>query len=87
MFCPRCGSSVALFNFFGGESVEEGGRRPMVGVNVCFYFFFFFFFFFGWGVCSLGGEGGKGVRGERGRCVMFLLTNFFWCVGEDDRGH
>ena len=66
MFCPRCGSSVALFNFFGGESVEEGGRRPMVGVNVCFYFFFFFFFF-------LGGEGGG--RGEV--CVICLLTNFF----------
>ena len=60
MFCPRCGSSVALFNFFGGESVEEGGRRPMVGVNVCFYFSFFFFFLLGGGFVLWGEKGEKG---------------------------
>ncbi|KAL9038218.1 MAG: hypothetical protein Q9180_003264 [Flavoplaca navasiana] len=36
MFCKRCGSSVALFSYFGGS---KEGKSPMVGINVCDCFF------------------------------------------------
>ena len=42
MFCKRCGSSVALFSYFGGS---REGKSPTVGINVCDWFLFSIFYF------------------------------------------
>lgn len=54
MFCPRCGSSVALFNYF---KKSKEGREPMVGVNVC-DLNFLYYSYGSWGMEGEGGEVG-----------------------------
>ena len=52
-----------------------------------FLLIFLLFLFFWVGGLFFGGRRGKrGERGEREVCDVFA-DEFFWCVGEDDRGH